>query len=339
MTGTEEEFENRRFAWLRSEFELVGLVGALAAWLIGVLLGLVWDPLFWLGAIAAVVILLATRRANRTPPPAASAILAPVDGVVASVAYASPPSELRLPASEHVRIRVASSPFSMNGVHAPIAGEVSSLVLEAGEPSAVIAMKADAHGLANAYMSFSSAETQLGIRLAAGGLGPRLDMQVEAGDPVRLGRRVALRRAGGWCDIYLPAELDLAVWPGMSLVAAETRLTEGADAGFVAVTPQPATAEPVTPVTPPEPEGPPYPTLAGEEAEAVATSTETAAPEPTERPETAERPETTEAGQDETGGTETSPTQASDYDPEDPAEMFKRLRDKVDEAADKDEKK
>lgn len=324
MTARDDDFERKRFAWLRSDFELVGLVGALAAWLVGVLLGLVWDPLFWLGFLAAALILIATRRAQRTSPADADAIVSPVDGVVVSVAHTTPPSELRLPPADHVRIRVASSPLSMNGVHAPLAGEVASMVMEAGEPSVVIAMNADAHGLANAYMSFSADDQTLGVRLATGGFGPRLDIDIESGDPVRLGRRVGVRRAGGWCDIYLPAELDVAVWPGKSVVAAETRLTTGADSGFVAVSPQPAAAEPANPA--PSEDAPYLAPL--ETAEAQDTDVSFESGDPATEVVDAPPPEDIEAETD---------TMDTDSDGDDPSEMFKRLRNKVEEAAKKDD--
>ena len=333
MTERDDDFERKRFAWLRSDFELVGLAGALAAWLVGVLLGLVWDPLFWLGFLAAALILIATRRAQRTSPTDAGAIVSPVDGVVASVTHTTAPSELRLPPADHVRIRIASSPLSMNGVHAPLAGEVASMVMEAGEPSVVIAMNADAHGLANAYMSFSAADQIIGVRLATGGFGPRLDIDIESGDPVRLGRRVGVRRAGGWCDIYLPAELDVAVWPGMSLVAAETRLTTGADSGFVSISPQPAAAEPVA--DSPSEDQPYLKPLEDEVSEA---DVEFDAADTSIETEEATEPDKAQSSAEETASSDTK-TDATDTDAdgEDPSEMFKRLRSKVEEAAKKDD--
>ncbi|MEL7129935.1 MAG: hypothetical protein AAGK23_10330, partial [Pseudomonadota bacterium] len=96
--------------WARMGFDLEGIVGAIAAWLSGLLLGAIWSPLFWLGAVAAIVVLLATRRQSRTPPDTPGLVLAPCDGVVHSIEKALPPNELRLPPGERLRIRIASSP-------------------------------------------------------------------------------------------------------------------------------------------------------------------------------------------------------------------------------------
>ncbi|MEL7394509.1 MAG: hypothetical protein AAFN06_17855, partial [Pseudomonadota bacterium] len=74
---SEQDFSRDTFPWLRSGFDLEGYVGALAAWLVGILLGIIWAPLFWIGFTAAIIILLATRTARRTAPEVEGVIVAP----------------------------------------------------------------------------------------------------------------------------------------------------------------------------------------------------------------------------------------------------------------------
>lgn len=298
MTGQTEDLERRRFPWAQTGFDMEGIVGAVAAWLVGILLGLIWDPLFWIGALAAVLVLLASRRANRSIPAGDDMILAPVDGVLVSIETATPPSELRLPGEAFNRLRISSSPASVNGLHVPLAGEVETLIREAGEPSVVAAMKADAHGLAGVYITFANGEARVGMRLASGGLGPRLDIDTEAGDPVRLGRKFGRRRLGGWCDIYIPAERTLAVWPGMTLVGAETRLVSGSDQDQQHAAQPPHNVETVE-----------LPSVASTEPPVA---------------ETSDKPESRESD---------TPQPASTDEKDDAAEMFARLRSKVEEAS------
>ena len=59
---SDEDFSRKSFPWMRAGFDLEGYVGALAAWLVGILMGIVWGPLFWLGFFAAIVILFATDQ-------------------------------------------------------------------------------------------------------------------------------------------------------------------------------------------------------------------------------------------------------------------------------------
>lgn len=215
---------SKTFPWARMAFDFEGLAAALGFWIVGLLLGLLWSPLFWLGFAAAVFCLLATRRAGRTAPVDAEAIVAPCDGVVSEVGKATAPAELRLPGADRVRVRISSSPAATTGVYAPMAGGIETLVREEGDPSRIFATSPDLLGLNVAYLSVSSGDKDVGMRLAAGGLGPRIDLDVESGDALRAGRRLGKRRLGGWCDIYLPADAETALVPGMTVVGGETRL-------------------------------------------------------------------------------------------------------------------
>lgn len=211
-------------AWAKTAFDLEGLVGAVAAWLIGLLLGALWGPLFWIGAVLAIAVLMASRYQSRTPPDAANLVIATCDGVVDSVKLALPPTELRLPPGERLRVRIASSPASTNTLHAPITGEITSIILEDPNPSVVFASSPELAGLAVAHVAYGSVGETVGMTVTTGGLGPRLEITSEPGDAVRAGRTIGKRRLGGWCDIYLKPEARLLVQPGQTLVGGETVL-------------------------------------------------------------------------------------------------------------------
>lgn len=312
MIDNREDIERHRFPWARVRFELLGLLGAVAAYIVAVLLALIWDPLFWLGVIAMVVILLGTRQARRVPPGEADAIIAPVDGVVVSVEEATPPSELRLSGARYKRIRISSSPASINTIHAPMAGEITSLVEEAGEPSTPVAVDAEAPGLAAAYVVIGADGDQVGLRVAAGGLGPRLEMDVEPGDGVRLARIIGVRRLGGWCDVWLEPDMAPAIWPGMTVKAGETRLVAGA-----------------APVA-----------RASEFREPVRDTDEPFQMPDLDEDEDVVSDDEAESARDHTAKAH-EPDDDEDEKPSDPAEMFARLREKVSKADDTnpDEKK
>ena len=221
---SDKDFSRESFPWLRGSFDLEGYVGAVAALLVGILLGYVVGLLFWVGFIAAVVILFATRTAERTAPLAEGLIVAPTDGIVVSVSGARPPDELRLDGADWTRVRVSIGPTMTNGIHAPMDGAIDHIIRETGDPAAFAAMKPDRPGLAVAYVSLQSGERGVGMRFATGGLGPRLEVVSEAGDAVRLGRNIGTLRLGGWCDLYLPASVKVLPTPGQTLIGSETIL-------------------------------------------------------------------------------------------------------------------
>ncbi|MEO1406501.1 MAG: hypothetical protein AAFV54_08420 [Pseudomonadota bacterium] len=287
--------------WAQIGFDLEGIVGALAAWLVGLLLGAIWGPLFWVGAAAAVIILLATRKQERTAPDAANLVTAPCDGVVQSVMLGPPPPELRLPATDHLRVRVASSPVSPNTVHAPITGELKSIIQEEPNPSVMLATAPDLPGLAVAHLSFASMGEAVGLTIATGGFGPRLEVIGDSGDAVRTGRVVAKRRLGGWCDIYLRPEARLLVREGQTLIGSETVLCRlSVDAGELADEPEEAAV--VEPV---------------ETEDKVSVDTESS-----EEPVVDETPARTQTTEEEEELTE-----------EEISEMFDKLKQKADEAS------
>ena len=162
------------------------------------------------------------RWARRTPPDLAYGVVAPCDGVVVSVGYGDAPAALRMKGESLVRVRIASSPVSTNKLYAPMAGGVEIVSLQQGEPGQPISIKPDNEGLTRAYVTFESQGEKAGIVLTTGGLGPRIELAVDHGDVVRLGRSFGTRRLGGWCDVYLPADIRTHVWAGQTLIGGET---------------------------------------------------------------------------------------------------------------------
>ncbi|MEL7033329.1 MAG: phosphatidylserine decarboxylase [Pseudomonadota bacterium] len=307
---SDKDFSRERFPWLRGGFDLEGYVGALAALLVGILLGYVVGILFWLGFIAAVVILFATRTAERTPPEAEGLIVAPTDGMVVSVGGATPPDELRLEGADWTRIRVSIGPTQTNGIHAPMDGAIDHIIREIGDPAAFAAMKPDRPGLAVAFVSLQSGDRGVGMRFATGGLGPRLEIDAEAGDAVRLGRNIGTLRLGGWCDVYVPGSVAVLPMPGQTLIGSETILGRFDDA--IAVAPKPVVAEP--------------------EPEAVE-------PEPDPEPELEAEPEIDEEDEltlEALTGEDSPETKTPEDEDEDVSEMFARLRKEAQKMQDDD---
>lgn len=231
-----DEFERRPMPWLNVMLDWEGVAAAAGAFLASLLLGWIWSPLFWIGFAAMLTALAAGRWSRRSPPDVADGVVAPCDGVVVSIERSEPPTALRLSSENLVRVRISSSPVSTNKLYTPIAGGVDLISVAQGEPSVPMALRPDDDGLTRAYITFESAGERAGLALATGGLGPRIELDVEPGDVVRLGRAFGTRRLGGWCDLYLPAGLSVLVWPGQTLIGGETvigRMRSGADEAFV----------------------------------------------------------------------------------------------------------
>ncbi len=319
---SDEDFSRKSFPWLRAGFDLEGYVGALAAWLVGILMGIVWGPLFWLGFLAAIVILFATRTAERTSPEGEGLITAPTDGLVVSVGGASPPDELRLRGGDWTRVRISVGPTKTNGIHAPMDGAIDHVILETGDPAAFAAMKPDRPGLAVAFVSLESGSRAVGMRFATGGLGPRLEIANESGDAVRLGRNIGTLRLGGWCDLYVPGSVDVLPRVGQTLICSETVIgrfgnteSELFERDVETEAPVPSEAEPSL----------------DEASTKESPSSESQVDEPIEAELVID--EEDELTLEELGGEDPDPSEAED---EDVSEMFARLRKEAKKIQDED---
>ena len=232
MASRSHEFNARR-PWARTSFDIEGWVGALAALLFGIFAGAFWYPLFVIGFLAAGIVLAATRRVERSLPVGEFRVIAPCDGVISSIGPASPPSEFEFGGDDLVRVRISSSPLSPNTVFAPVTGPVTAAAFDEGEPSRMLATDPDLGGLEVSYLAIGAGKDAVGLKLISAGFGPRLDVETEAGDMLRAGRAFAKRRLGGWCDVYLPAGLEAAVWPGQTIIGGETELAALSDTWVV----------------------------------------------------------------------------------------------------------
>ncbi len=217
-----DDSDRRAMPWLKAGFDWEGVAAAAGAFLVALLLGWIWPPLFWIGFAGFLAALAAGRWSQRTPPDIVEGVVAPCDGVIVSIELSDVPIDLRFAGETATRIRIASSPVSTNKVYAPIAGSVDALGLTQGEASVPLAMDPDGEGLTRAFATFESQGEQVGVRLASGGLGPRIELHAEAGGITRLGRVFATRRLGGWCDVYLANGRGLMVWEGQSVTGGET---------------------------------------------------------------------------------------------------------------------
>lgn len=225
MANRNHSLSERSFPWWQGGFDLEGIMAFLAGGLIGVLLGMLWEPLFLLGFLPGLALLFATRTAERVSPEDASLVLAPCDGIVVSVEEVDPPELLRMPAGCR-RVRISSSPFAVTNIHAPVAGTIDHLVLEDGEAKQFAATYPDEENLKRLYVTFGGDNVQVGASIAAGGLGPTIEVRADAGDRVFAGKTIAKRRAGGWCDVFIPEEVALLVEPGRTLIGGETSLAD-----------------------------------------------------------------------------------------------------------------
>ena len=84
-----------------------------AFFVFAVILGWIWDPLFWVGLALTGWCAYFFRDPERVTPQDDDLVISPADGVVSAVGQAVPPAELDLGDGERLRISVFMNVFSV----------------------------------------------------------------------------------------------------------------------------------------------------------------------------------------------------------------------------------
>ncbi|RCL00976.1 MAG: phosphatidylserine decarboxylase [Candidatus Tokpelaia sp. JSC188] len=187
------------------------------------ILGYIWNPLFWFGLLLTVWCIYFFRDPERITPVNADLVVSPADGKISSVGLVIPPRELGLPQEEMMRISIFMDVFSCHINRIPIDGIVKSIQYYAGRFANAECDKASAHNERNSLL-ISTKHGDVGIVQIAGLFARRIVCWVKTGDEVVAGKRFGLIRFGSRLDVYLPAGVKIRINSGQKTIVGETIL-------------------------------------------------------------------------------------------------------------------
>jgi phosphatidylserine decarboxylase len=196
---------------------------ALAA---AVLLGLLWEGLFWLGLLAAVYCAYFFRNPPRVTPTRVGLVIAPADGLIMPIERAVPPPELELGDEPLTRISIFLNIFNVHVNRIPLDGTIAALSYRPGK---FLNASLDKASEENERMSLKLTTydgVDLGFVQIAGLVARRIVCEVKEGEPVRAGQVFGLIRFGSRMDVYLPEGVAPLVSAYQTAVAGETVLAD-----------------------------------------------------------------------------------------------------------------
>ncbi|HEX2255356.1 MAG TPA: phosphatidylserine decarboxylase [Afifellaceae bacterium] len=201
----------------REGYPFIG--GTLAA---AVLLGLFWQPGFWLLAALAGWMVIFFRDPDRVVPVGPGLVVSPADGRIEPVVEAVPPPELELGPEPRTRISVFMNVFDCHINRAPVAGIVKRVAYKPGKFFNADLDKASEHNERNSVL-FQLADGTVVPTVQIAGLVARRIL-CWTGEGARLGRgeRFGMIRFGSRLDVYLPAGAEVTVLAGQRAVGGET---------------------------------------------------------------------------------------------------------------------
>ncbi|WP_019223845.1 phosphatidylserine decarboxylase [Bartonella rattaustraliani] len=195
----------------------------LAFFIISLVLGWVWSPLFWCGLVFTAWCIYFFRDPDRVVPVNANWVISPADGRISFAEPCIPPEELGLGTKEMIRISIFMDVFSCHINRIPVSGTVESIVYRPGHFSNAEFDKASQFNERNG-MVIESKHGKIGVVQIAGIMARRIVCWSKENDSVITGQRFGLIRFGSRLDLYIPLEMKLRVAVGQIAVAGETVL-------------------------------------------------------------------------------------------------------------------
>ena len=205
----------------RAGWPFIGI--ALAA---AVLLGLLWEPLFWLGLLAAAYCAYFFRNPPRVTPTRVGLVIAPADGMVMPIERAVPPPELELGDQPLTRISIFLNIFNVHINRVPLDGTITALSYRPGKFVNAALDKASEDNERMALKVTTYDGVDLGFVQIAGLVARRIVCNAKLGEPVRAGQVFGLIRFGSRMDVYLPEGVHPLVVPYQTAVAGETVIAD-----------------------------------------------------------------------------------------------------------------
>ncbi|GAB4224150.1 MAG: phosphatidylserine decarboxylase [Kiloniellaceae bacterium] len=205
----------------RAGWPFIGI--ALAA---AVLLGLVWQPFFWLGLLLTAYCAYFFRNPPRVTPTRVGLGIAPADGMVLPIERAVPPPELELGDQPLTRISIFLNIFNVHINRVPVDGTITALSYRPGK---FLNASLDKASVDNERMSLKVTTydgVDIGFIQIAGLVARRIVCELKVGEAVRAGQVFGLIRFGSRMDIFLPEGVAPLVVPYQTTVAGETVIAD-----------------------------------------------------------------------------------------------------------------
>ena len=184
-----------------------------------------WSPLGWVGGVATLWCAYFFRDPQRVTPMREGLVVSPADGVISSIGFFVPPSELGLGDRPLQRISVFMNVFDCHVNRAPMTGRI---VKVAYKPGLFINADLDKASEDNERSSLllDTASGRIGVVQIAGLVARRIVSFVREGETIGAGDRFGLIRFGSRVDVYLPDGVRVLVGHGSRAVAGETVLAD-----------------------------------------------------------------------------------------------------------------
>jgi phosphatidylserine decarboxylase len=197
-----------------------------AAAAVSLVLFLLWTPAGWAAAVVTLWVAYFFRDPWRVTPTRPGLLISPADGVVVSIAAATPPPELAMGDAALVRIGIFLNIFDVHVVRAPLGGRVAAMRYTKGRFVNASLDKASEENERLAIRVTPAEGPDVAFVLVAGLVARRIVCDLYQGQQVAGGQRIGIIRFGSRVDIYCPPPYVPMVVVGQRMIGGETVLAD-----------------------------------------------------------------------------------------------------------------
>jgi len=196
----------------------------IAAFFVGaIVLGWLWDPLFWLGMLLTAWCAWFFRDPPRVTQINEDFILSPADGKISHISKVVPPAELDIGDKPMTRVSVFMNVFNCHINRSPVKGRIARILYKEGDFVNAELDKASSDNERNS-MVIDSVHGPIAVVQIAGLVARRILCWAKQGDELVTGERFGLIRFGSRLDVYVPDEATVTVALGQTAIGGETIL-------------------------------------------------------------------------------------------------------------------
>jgi phosphatidylserine decarboxylase len=188
-----------------------------------IILGWVWDPLFWIGLVLTAWCALFFRDPQRVTPVNDNFIISPADGRISHIGKVIPPSELGMGSQPVMRVSVFMNVFNCHINRAPVRGRIKEIIYKKGEFLNAELDKASTNNERNTLI-IESPKGDIAVVQIAGMVARQILCFSLEGEELSVGERFGLIRFGSRLDVYIPSEATVTVALGQTSIGGETVL-------------------------------------------------------------------------------------------------------------------
>lgn len=200
-----------------------------------ILLGWIWNPLYYVGLLLTGWCVYFFRDPERITPVNDDLVISPADGVVSHITNMTPPAELEMGDSQMLRISVFMNVFNCHVNRIPMRGKILRKVYRPGKFLSAELDKASLDNERNSLV-LDTPQGEIAVVQIAGLVARRIVCWVEKSEEMGAGERFGLIRFGSRLDVYLPKGAVPKVAIGQTMIAGESVLAAFDNNAIVPVT-------------------------------------------------------------------------------------------------------